>query len=417
MSTPKRQNRTITVDFKDEATYHRLCQDGKSFIEFVVAFIVSLGFQLTHRGDCPGGFALTRHSHYSRVRLDNLTIWRLQCPHCRTVFTIMPHFALRYSSLPPMEAKRALHAMQGGLSLESCATVFEHISVMGLYRLVCALGRTGLVSLLTRCRLSLPKYLQADEKHSFCLTEKVYLPTMTQGRVIWHLGYSTDKSAASFKQIYGQFEQQAHQIEPHYQPVGILTDGFESTRKSLHELFPQTALGNCIRHAADRLASKLTGVTKELRETLCQEFRQILFEGGSLRTIGQKLRRFTEKVTKLTGEKNGQHLREWFKRKKEGWYTVWRDQQMPQYSTLLDQLHNTLDRKLFMMKGFHHPHGNQADFLTGLAMMFNITPYQRRAKNAGRCAIQVEGGILPSPDWLLSLQILSSGGLKLPPLN
>jgi len=94
MSTSPRQNRTITVDFKDEATYHRLCQDGKSFIEFVVAFIISLGFQLTHRCDCPGGFALTRHSHYSRVRLNNLTLWRLQCCHCRTVFTNYAPFCL-----------------------------------------------------------------------------------------------------------------------------------------------------------------------------------------------------------------------------------------------------------------------------------------------------------------------------------
>ena len=41
-----RENRTITVDFNDEATYHRLCQDGRAFIEFVVAFIIGLGFQL-----------------------------------------------------------------------------------------------------------------------------------------------------------------------------------------------------------------------------------------------------------------------------------------------------------------------------------------------------------------------------------
>ena len=42
----KRENRTLTVDFNDEATYHRLCRDGRSFIEFVVAFIISVGFQL-----------------------------------------------------------------------------------------------------------------------------------------------------------------------------------------------------------------------------------------------------------------------------------------------------------------------------------------------------------------------------------
>ena len=46
-----RENRTITVDFNDEAKYHRLCDDGKAFIDFVVAFILSIGFQLKHPTD------------------------------------------------------------------------------------------------------------------------------------------------------------------------------------------------------------------------------------------------------------------------------------------------------------------------------------------------------------------------------
>ena len=75
MAKQKRENRTITVDFNDEATYHQLCQDGQAFIEFVVAFIMSLGFQLKHKCGCQGGFGLTRHSHYVRVRLGGLIIW------------------------------------------------------------------------------------------------------------------------------------------------------------------------------------------------------------------------------------------------------------------------------------------------------------------------------------------------------
>ena len=31
------------------------------------------------------------------------------------------------------------------------------------------------------------------------------------------------------------------------------------------------------------------------------------------------------------------------------------DPQMPVTSTLLDQAHNAIERKLFVMKGFHHP--------------------------------------------------------------
>ena len=75
---PTRQNRTITVDFHDETTYFALVSNTKAFVEFVLAFILSVGFQLLHKASCSAGGSLTRHSHYARVRLGGLTIWR--CP-------------------------------------------------------------------------------------------------------------------------------------------------------------------------------------------------------------------------------------------------------------------------------------------------------------------------------------------------
>ena len=172
-----RQNRTLTVDFHDEATYFQLLDDTKAFIEFVLAFILSLGFQLHHTSTCTGG-SLTRHSHYARIRLGGLTIWRMQCTSCKAVFTVLPHFVLRYRKMHPDAARDALLATHGGLSLELCA-VIGHISPMALYRLICALGQQSLVAVLTRCALPLPVYLLADEKHSKCLTERVYLPTIS----------------------------------------------------------------------------------------------------------------------------------------------------------------------------------------------------------------------------------------------
>jgi len=44
-----RENRTITVDFQNEATYFQLLGDGKAFVECVLALLLSLGFQLTHQ--------------------------------------------------------------------------------------------------------------------------------------------------------------------------------------------------------------------------------------------------------------------------------------------------------------------------------------------------------------------------------
>ena len=80
-----RENRTITVDFRDEATYFQLLGDGKAFVEFVFAFLLALGFQLLHTATCDGGGCLTRHSPYARVRLGGLTLWRLQCTACKAV--------------------------------------------------------------------------------------------------------------------------------------------------------------------------------------------------------------------------------------------------------------------------------------------------------------------------------------------
>ena len=111
-----RENRTITVDFQNEATYFQLLGDGKAFVEFVLAFLLSLGLQLTHKATCSGGGCLTRHSHYLRLRLAGVTIWRVQCTTCKAVFTVLPHFVLRYRQMRPEVARDALLATHGGLS-------------------------------------------------------------------------------------------------------------------------------------------------------------------------------------------------------------------------------------------------------------------------------------------------------------
>ena len=105
---PTRENRTITVDFRDDATYFQLIADGKAFLECVLAFLLALGFQLKHKATCSGGGTFTRHSHYVRVRLNGVPIWRLQCTRCRAVLTVLPHFVLRYRSLRPEVARNAL---------------------------------------------------------------------------------------------------------------------------------------------------------------------------------------------------------------------------------------------------------------------------------------------------------------------
>jgi len=176
----------------------------------------------------------------------------------------------------PEIARDALLATHGGLSLELCAVLY-HISPMALYRLVCAFGCQSLVTVLTRCGLPLPSYVLADEKHSHCLTEKVYLPTIVSGRVIWHLGYTEEASATALTQSYGEFQRAALQQEPSYRVKGVLIDGFDSTTKSMRTLFPGARLGTCLRHALLKLPGKLMAIASPMRKALRTQFHTLLY--------------------------------------------------------------------------------------------------------------------------------------------
>src|SRR5262245_13585027 len=185
----------------------------------------------------------------------------------------------------------------------------------------------------------------------------------------------------------------------------------------MQTLFPGVRVGLCLRHALLKLPKKLVAIASPVRKALRTQFHTLWYRARqrkSLRVfaLGQRLRRFADHIATTAGTTNGERVRRWIQEKKAGWYAVLADPQMPVTSTLLDQAHDAMKRKLFMMKGFHHPCGSQQAFLTGLAHLYNLIPYQRRALNAGRCGVEVEGGRVPTSDWMLNLQILTSGGFR-----
>jgi hypothetical protein len=319
---PTRANRTITVDVRDEATSCHLMEDGKAFLECVLAFILSLGVQLTHQATCGGGRGLTRHSHDVRVRLGGVTIWRLQCTRCQAVFTVLPHVVWRDRSMRPEVARDALLATHGGLRVERCA-VIGHLSPMALYRLVCALGHQSVVTVLTRGGLPRPRYILAEEQHSCWLTDKVYRPTVVSGRVMWHLGDTEAVRAAALTPSSGVFQRAASQQAPSDRVQGVLTDGVDSPTKSLRTLFPGARLGTCLRHALNTLPKKLVAIASPVRKALRSQFPTLRHrarqrKGLRVLALGQRLRRFADHVTTMAGAATGERVRSWVADQKAG---------------------------------------------------------------------------------------------------
>jgi hypothetical protein len=118
---PTCQHRTIPIDFRDETTSFALLSNAKACVEFVLAFLHSLGLQLLHKGSYSEGGSLTRHSPSARLRLGGLAIWRVQCTTCTAVCTVLPLFVLRSRQRRPVVARDAQLAPYGGLSVERCA--------------------------------------------------------------------------------------------------------------------------------------------------------------------------------------------------------------------------------------------------------------------------------------------------------
>src|SRR5918911_1270779 len=81
---------------------------------------------------------------------------------------------------------------------------------------------------------------------------------------------------ATYAESYGVFQRAAAQQAPTYRVRGILTDGFDSTVKSLRTRFPGARLGNCLRHAINKLPAKLVAIASPTRKALRSQFHTLL---------------------------------------------------------------------------------------------------------------------------------------------
>jgi len=199
----------------------------------------------------------------------------------------------------------------------------------------CALGQQRMVMVLTRCGLSLPTYFLADEKHSYCLTAKVYLPRLS-GRVIWHLGYTEEAVPRPFTQSYGVFQCAASQQDP---TIGSgdsdrwLRQHTRSMRSS-----SGSALGHCLRHAINN-SRRNSRPSRPVRKAWARSFTPCCTSTAAQELAGFALgsgSAILRHVTHTAGTANGARVRRWL-RTRSG--LVWRSSKTRrcQSQHLLDQ--------------------------------------------------------------------------------
>src|SRR4029434_6691666 len=103
-----------------------------------------------------------------------------------------------------------------------------------------------------------------------------------------------------------------------------------------------------------KLPKRRAAIAAPGRQALRTQFHTLWYRAHTRKSLrvfalGQRLRHFANHVAITAGVANGARGPGLVQDKKAGWYAVLADPQMPVTSTLLDQAHNTIERKLFAM--------------------------------------------------------------------
>ena len=113
-------------------------------------------------------------SIYSK-KLD-ITTRRIKLVANQAVYQIRPAFVLPYMVGMTDEVEKAMYLRRFGVPFEALAYVFGHEPNFW-YRLYQGLGRLSLVGTTVKDPEAIPINLTADEKHSWLLGDRVFIPT------------------------------------------------------------------------------------------------------------------------------------------------------------------------------------------------------------------------------------------------
>jgi hypothetical protein len=310
-----------------------------------------------------------------------LKLRRLQILSSGEVYQLRPDFIMPYMIGKTDDLEKALYLRRYGVPYDALAYVFGH-SAMYWYRAEQSLGKFSVVGTTVKRPSLIPVDLVADEKHSWLLGDRVYLPTTVAGGCF--LGVDVVKSASTddLEQGYQVFREEALNLNPAYQPKTVNTDGWQETQAAWLRLFPSITLVLCFLHS-------VLGIQAHLRRWPAQ-----------LKAIGQKLWHLYRATTKVQFAQRLRRLQEWakvqqfdsdFVRKKlaklgsksKAFQVAYDFPKAHRTSNALDRLMNQQDRYLYSMQYFHGTFESARRQMRAVALLWNFHPYGPRTRLKG----------------------------------
>lgn len=326
------------------------------------------------------------------------------------VYQVRPSFIMPYHIAKTDEIAAGLDLYRGGASFETIARNLGK-SPMFWYNVYCSIGRNSIVATTIKNTDNLPGHLSADEKHTKCCGEKIYIATTVANGCILGAAVSESAGDKGLLSAYLEFMDEAWQLNPDYYPESVNTDGWKATKNAWSEICEFTVLVLCFLHSALKIQnlSKKISQQKELMSKVWD-----CYKAKSFTVLSQRFRRLKEWAAKENlPEKIITKLEE-FANKKRDFKPGLDMPKAHRTSNMVDRLMNFQDKALTSAKNLHSPDSARM-FVRAMALIWNFHPYCKKVKR--HSPFEDLNGFVYHQNWLQNLLIATSCGFKQPNSN
>ncbi len=366
-------HKTICVPAPLEADYQKLIQKGSTFRTYLDPLIES--YPELFPPEIANGYWL--HDILRSKKL-NLTTRRIQMVASKSVYQVRPDFALPYMVGKTDQVEKGLYLRRFGVPFDALAYVFGRDDSYW-YRLYQSLGRFSIVGTTVKDPDALPINLLADEKHSWRLGERSFIPTTVGAGCLLGADIVNRAETPDLMNGYGRFRDEARTLNPNYQPETVNTDGWEQTQVAWKTLFPGIAIVLCFLHSVLDIQQRCRK-TKPLWQKLTGRLWHI-YKAPSKRHFAQRLRRLGEWAAKGNVKQKTICQRVLnLKGKSQQFQVAYDHPEAARTSNRLDRLMNYQERLLFTMQYFHGSEASARLYLRAMALIWNFHPYGSRTK-------------------------------------
>jgi len=399
------RNKTICVPFESEAHYGRCVTDPKLFRRHLLAVFAR------HPELFPKAFVdgFAFHDVYRSSKLD-VRLRRIKLVSTREVFLVRPSLLMPYLIGRTDDIERALYLRQWAVPFDALAYVFGR-NAMFWYRAWCALGRPSIVGSTIKDASRLPEHLVVDEKHTSLAGQKVYVPTSVASGCILGASVVASASAEDLSVGYGEFAEEARDLEADYAPETVCADGWEATASAWRAAFPTVAIVLCFLHSVIKMRDKCRK-NAPLRAAVLDRAWDV-YRAATRAEFSQRLRRFREwaEATLVNGSVREVVLKACAKGPR--FAVAYAYPGAARTSNAVDRLMNYQDRLLYAMRYFHGTMESARLSVRAMALLWNFHPYGARTRRADQkrsSPFQELNGFTYHDNWLHNLLIASSLG-------